>query len=101
MYTYVNDYDFDIFIIIDADMFLIDYVDFLDYTNNDIYFVPQSREKNGIIINYMWNGMLILNNKNIKDLDKLNFDCGQVCGVSTDVGGPTHLWLEKYKDQKI
>ena len=86
----------DIFlIIIDSDMFPIDYIKISDFEKYDISFIPQSKEKN---INYIWNGLIFINMKNLKMLDKLNFDAGHVLDVPVDVGGQTHFWLEKYKN---
>jgi hypothetical protein len=99
IYNWVNNYGFDYLIIIDADMFLIDYIDINDFSNFDIAYIPQSRCVNNTIVNYMWNGLIIINNKNLFNFDKLNFDTGKVNGIGVDTGGQTHFWLEKYKKQ--
>jgi hypothetical protein len=99
LYNWANEYGYDYLIIIDADMFLMDYLDINDYNNIDIAYVQHSRSNSGISVNYIWNAFIILNNKNIKNFDKLNFDCGRINGLGVDTGGQTHFWLEKYSDQ--
>ncbi len=99
LYNWVNNYNFDYLIIIDADMFLIDYFDINEYKDIDIAFVPHSDSNSEISINYMWNGFIIVNNKKIKNFDIPNFDCGRVLGFGVDTAGQTHFWLEKYSSQ--
>ena len=90
----------DIFlIIIDADMFPIDYINLSELQKYDISYVPQYREKGTIEkgIKYIWNALVFLNTNALKPLDRLDFDAGRVFGEPVDVGGQTHFWLEKYK----
>ena len=88
-----------ILVILDSDMFFIDYIDFNDYLKYDICFIPHSRSgTNNYIADYMWIGVIIFNNSKLNTYDKINFDCGRVNDVPVDAGGHSHFWLNKYKN---
>lgn len=96
-YMYEYFYNKDVYlIIIDADMFLIDFVNVQDYLQYDICFVPQSRS-NEII--YAWNGLLFINCEKLKIYEKLTFDCGVIDKIPVDVGGYTYFWFRKYENK--
>lgn len=79
----------DKYLILDSDMFLIDYLDITKYYSYKIAFVLQSRENN---YRYMWNGIVYMDINLMKD-DMDDFDWGLM--PFTDVGGKTHDWLER------
>ena len=54
--------------------------------------LPQHRQH----VKYIWNGIMFFDMKKIIELDEnLNFDCGIVDGVLTDVGGYTYYYFKK------
>jgi hypothetical protein len=76
----------DKYLIIDSDMFLIDYFD-NDYDNYESAIVLQYRENSKI--NYFWNGLYYFNIYSMKNLDKLDWNPLLDC----DVGGMMKEWL--------
>ena len=79
--------------IIDSDMFLIKKFSIIDYLkNNDMAGVPQSR---GNKINYLWNGLVFFNMNTLPNKEKINFNCGRVEGVGTEVGGYLYYYFQK------
>lgn len=79
----------DKYLIIDSDMFLIDYFNIDNYDNYDCAIVLQSRNEN--TINYFWNGIYYFNMNKMKNLDLLNWNnC-----IHCDVGGMMQEWLKK------
>jgi hypothetical protein len=76
----------DKYLIIDSDMFLIDYFD-NDYDNYEAAIVLQSRQDNKI--NYIWNGLFYFDINSMKNLDKLNWNPILDC----DVGGMMKEWI--------
>jgi hypothetical protein len=88
-------------VIIDSDMFLIKPISFLNYLKDyALVAVPQSRSCYGEdpVVNYIWNGIVMFNMPCLPERRAINFNCGQVEGVATDVGGYMHYYLLKYKD---
>lgn len=83
----------DIVFLCDSDMFLVDKFSIADYMKDVIIAgLPQWREH----IKYVWNGIMFFDMKKITDLDdNLNFDCGYVDGVLTDVGGHMYYYFKK------
>lgn len=78
----------DKYLLIDSDMFLIDYFDLTDYENYDCAVVLQSR--NNCIINYLWNGIYYFDFTKMKNINLLNWNCKPGC----DVGGMMEQWLK-------
>jgi hypothetical protein len=78
----------DVYLVLDSDMFLIDYFDINDYTNYAGSFVLQTRQ-NGLI-KYFWNGLCIMDITKMKNLNRFNWNCYVGC----DTGGMTQFWLE-------
>jgi hypothetical protein len=79
----------DKYLILDSDMFLIDYMDINKYDGYKCAFVLQSRENN---YRYMWNGIVYMDMNLIKhDINDFDWDLMPF----TDVGGKTHDWLER------
>lgn len=79
----------DKYLIVDSDMFLIDYMDINKYDKYKCAFVLQIRQNN---YRYMWNGLVYMDSNLIKDDINL-LDWGML--NFTDTGGKTNEWLEK------
>ena len=97
--TFILDYQKknpDKYLLLDSDMFLIDYFDINKYSQYDCAIVLQSR--NDSKINYFWNGIYYFDMTKMKNLDLLNWSCCPGC----DTGGMTQEWLQKQmKDKPI
>lgn len=85
----------DKYLLLDSDMFLIDYFDIDKYSNYDSAIVLQSRQ-NGEI-NYFWNGIYYFDIMKMKDVQLLNWNCSNAC---CDTGGMTQEWLRNQMDGK-
>jgi hypothetical protein len=81
----------DQYLVIDSDMFLIDYFDIGLYLSHYCAVVHQSRENNKI--NYFWNGIYYFDTTRIKHMELLNWSCSPYC----DVGGMMQEWLGKHR----
>jgi len=79
----------DKYLLLDSDMFLIDYFDINKYSNYDCAIVLQSRNENKI--NYFWNGIYYFDLTKMKNIELLNWNCCTNC----DVGGMMQKWLAK------
>ena len=77
----------DKYLVIDSDMFLIDYFDLSEYEKYDCAVVLQSR--NNFQTNYLWNGIYYFNFHKMKNRQLLNWNCKPGC----DVGGMMEEWL--------
>jgi|TARA_R110002074_G_scaffold86181_1_gene190419 hypothetical protein len=97
--TFILDYQKknpDKYLLLDSDMFLIDYFDINKYSQYDCAVVLQSR--NNFKVNYFWNGIYYFDMTKMKNLDLLNWTCCPGC----DVGGMMQEWLQKQmKDKPI
>lgn len=78
----------DKYLMLDSDMFLIDYFDINKYSNYDCAVVLQSRNN---VINYIWNGIYYFDMTKMKNIDILNWNNFGIC----DVGGMMQQWLTK------
>lgn len=86
----------DKYLLLDSDVFLIDYFDINKYSQYDCAVVLQSR--NNFKVNYFWNGIYYFDMTKMKNLDLLNWTCCPGC----DVGGMMQEWLQKQmKDKPI
>jgi hypothetical protein len=79
----------DKYLLLDSDMFLIDYFDINKYSQYNCAIVLQSR--NNFKLNYFWNGIYYFDMTKLKDIELLNWNC---C-VDCDVGGMMQEWLKK------
>tara|TARA_B110000483_G_scaffold237673_1_gene312887 strand:- start:5853 stop:6701 length:849 start_codon:yes stop_codon:yes gene_type:complete len=79
----------DKYLLLDSDMFLIDYFDINKYSNYHSAIVLQSR--NQYKINYFWNGIYYFDLTKMKNLELLNWNCSTHC----DTGGMMQEWLKK------
>lgn len=77
----------DKYLLLDSDMFLIDYFDIDKYSKYDCAIVLQSRINN--TINYIWNGIYYFDFTKMKNTDLLNWYPCDDC----DVGGMMSEWL--------
>lgn len=80
--------DGDSIMIIDHDIFPIDYIDEKYYENCDI--VCLNHIKGHVI--YPWPGLIILNN--IKNKSQMSFDPGNIDGFNCDTGGSMHYYIK-------
>ena len=77
----------DKYLLLDSDMFLIDYFDIDKYSNYDCAIVLQSRNNEG----YLWPGLCYLDMTKMKHFELINW--GLIPGF--DSGGRTKEWLKK------
>lgn len=89
----------DLSIIIDSDMFLIQPFSFTDFVED--YEIAAVKQRRGDDINYIWNGIVIINHKTIQHLQELDFGYQIINGHHMDVGGNTYFFFKKYPDTKI
>jgi hypothetical protein len=78
----------DKYLLIDSDMFLIDYFDISKYDNCNAAVVLQDRNEN---IFYIWNGIYYFDFNNIQNTEDLDWNPSTYC----DVGGMMQKWLGK------
>jgi hypothetical protein len=76
------------YLLLDSDMFLVDYFDINKYSDYDSAIVLQSR--NNYKINYFWNGIYYFDMTRIKNIELLNWSLCRYC----DVGGMMQKWLK-------
>jgi hypothetical protein len=79
----------DKYLLLDSDMFLLDYFDINKYSKYDCAIVLQSR--NNSTINYFWNGIYYFDMTKMKNIELLNWNNCEYC----DVGGMMQEWLKK------
>jgi hypothetical protein len=95
-WTYENlikQYDNDIVLFVDSDMFLFEKFNPIEYMKDKIITGCIQRRGN---VEYIWNGIFILNMPKVLSLrGDLNFSCGVVEGELTDVGGHTFYFLKE------
>ena len=85
----------DKYLLIDSDMFLVDYFDLSDYEKYDCAVVFQSRFENKI--KYFWNGLYYFNIHKMTNLQLLNWNCFP----SSDTGGMMQIWLLTQENTNI
>jgi hypothetical protein len=78
----------DRYLIIDSDMFLIDYMDINKYDGYNMAIVLQSRDEH----RYMWNGLIYMDMRDVNKFRDMNWFLTE----KTDVGGMTRECLERY-----
>jgi hypothetical protein len=79
----------DKYLILDSDMFLIDYFYESDYEKYDCAIVLQTRENNKIY--YFWNGVFYFDINKIKNINLMNWNLYPGC----DTGGMMFNWMKK------
>jgi len=78
----------DKYLLLDSDMFLVDYFDINKYAQYDCAVVLQSR--NEFKTNYIWNGLYYFDMVKLKNIGVLNWDCKN----GSDTGEMTEEWLQ-------
>jgi hypothetical protein len=88
--NYILEYqknNLDKYLLLDSDMFLIDYFDINKYSEYDCAIVLQNRQNQG----YLWPGLCYLDMTKIKNFKLINWD---LCD-GFDTGGMTKEWFKK------
>lgn len=87
----------DTYLMLDADMFFIDYFDIKEFEKYYFCYINQSRNVNNIIVNYPWPNFFYLNINEIPNKNLINW------GIDTglDAGGKCKLWLSTLENDKI
>jgi hypothetical protein len=80
----------DKYLILDSDMFLIDYLDINKYSNYDCAILLQNRTNNNEDINYIWHGLCYFDMYKLNNMNVLNWNSCAYC----DTGGMTKDWLK-------
>jgi hypothetical protein len=81
--------------IVDSDVFLMRDFNFNKYMEGwDMAGLPQSRETNGRIIEYIWNAFIIIDNDTCPNLETLDMGCGTYWHAPLDVGGFSYFYLQ-------
>jgi hypothetical protein len=89
-------------VILDSDMFLIRELSIKEYMKNyDLAGCWQSRSRGDVTVSYLWNGLVFFNMPSLPKNREINFNCGSVDGVGTDVGGYLYYYFKKYSQLKI
>jgi len=78
----------DKYLLLDSDIFLIDYLDINKWANYKSAIVLQQRDNNSI--SYMWPGLCYMDMTQANYLDKMNWNLTP----TTDTGGSTQIWLK-------
>ncbi|MDR3550947.1 MAG: hypothetical protein P4L31_06045 [Candidatus Babeliales bacterium] len=86
-----------IVMIIDSDMFLIS--DFNVEESLENYPIAGVHHSRGHV-NYLWNGLVLLNMRKLPNKTEINFNCGRVDGFGTDVGGFLYYYFKKHPEIK-
>jgi hypothetical protein len=84
----------DKYLLLDSDMFLVDYFDINKYIQYDCAIVLQSR--NNFRTNYFWNGFYYFDMTKMKDLELLDWNCVDSTTEykeGCDTGGCMQKWL--------
>jgi len=90
--------DADISVIIDSDMFFLKDFSISQYIGeNEIAAIKQIRGN----INYIWNGIVFINHKKIKNIKDLDFGYGLIDGNMTDVGGNMYYYFKNNHECKL
>ena len=84
--------------IIDSDMFLVNYLSIEEFMKGyDVAGIPQHNGKR----KYMWIGLAFLDMRTMPDKRTINFNCGQIDGVSVDAGGYTAHYINAHPDLRV
>jgi len=88
----------DKYLLLDSDMFLVDYFDVHKYDDYECMIVPQYRKNgNGSDIHYIWNGLFYFDTTKLRNMELMNWALVQY----TDTGGMMHEWLSKQPKETI
>lgn len=78
----------EVIMILDHDVFIINYLDLSYYDNFDILYLPQFRGD----VEYVWPGLVIFNK--IKNKENISFKSGYIKGQPCDTGAEMHHYLK-------
>jgi hypothetical protein len=87
----------DIYLMLDCDMFFVDYFDIKEFEKYYFCYVNQERNINGKQINYPWPNFFYLNIEDVPNKELINWGLEN----GTDTGGKCALWLSKLEKDKI
>jgi len=87
----------DTYLMLDSDMFFIDYFDINEFSNYYFCFVDQFRVLNKIKVNYPWANFFYININNIPNKELIDWSVSD----GLDTGGSCALWLSKLDNDKI
>jgi hypothetical protein len=85
----------DKYLLIDSDMFLIDFFDINKYENYDCAIVLQTR--NNETLKYFWGSIYYFDILKMKNINLLNWNCSKDC----DTGGSMQEWLKLQEKDNI
>ncbi len=95
--TYVKNKNFEIIMIVHADIFPLQLISIEDIIKNyTIASTMEYRMAKETKFHYIYPALTLINIKTVKDIDMLNFDCGKVDNVGLDTGGMTYSYINKY-----
>lgn len=87
----------DIVVTIDSDLFLVKPFSIRNFMNGfQLAGILQPRN-----INYLWNGIVFMDMKNLPEKETLNFNCGKIKGALTDTGGYLYYYLSQHPNLAI
>lgn len=92
MFTYS-----DIYLMLDSDMFFIDYFDIKEFEKYYFCYINQCRNVNNIIINYPWPNFFYLNINEIPNKNLINWGLDK----GLDAGGKCAKWLTTLDKNKV
>lgn len=85
-------------VIIDSDMFFLKEFSISEYLgDNEIAAIKQIRGN----VNYIWNGIVFINHKTIKNIKDLDFNHDVINGNITDVGGNMYYYFKNNPECKL
>jgi len=88
----------DISVILDSDMFFIKPFSISEYLGEyELAAIKQIRKH----VNYIWNGIVFINHRTIKNIEELDFSIKTIDGVPTDVGGSTYFYFKNNPNCKL
>lgn len=87
----------DEYLMLDSDMFFIDYFDIKEFENYYFCYINQNRMVNNVLINYPWPNFFYININTIPYKELIDWSVSPGC----DSGGKASLWLSKLNNEKI
>ena len=91
--------------VIDSDMFPFVRFSFTELLGQaDMAGIPQQRANilfRSIKVNYLWNGVLLLNVETMQSPSRLDFGCGYVNFTNTDSGGRIAHYLKEFPNTRV
>lgn len=78
----------------DSDLFLVKNFSIKDFMHGFLLGgVPQDRSNRGIVIDYLWVGLVFLDMEKLPNKETISFSPGLIHDVATDTGGFSHYYL--------